>query len=159
LLDQRVEQIKHGVDIGTSCRHGLFYALIITFNNLLAPLKSDTEKIVEEEKEILESVKQDIPLQPVKERAQGVVYTEKMRTSWSAPKYILERSEQYNEKIRRDYRISIDGDDVPAPIKAFTEMKFPHAILTALKKKGIKKPSPIQIQGIPTMYVVICTGL
>jgi ATP-dependent RNA helicase DDX41 len=131
LLSQRVEQMKHGVDI--------------------VPQKTDTEKIVEEEKEILESVKQDIPLQTVKERAEGVIYTEKMKTSWTAPKYILERSEQENEKIRRNSRVSIDGDDVPPPIKSFTEMKFPRAIVEALKKKGIKKPSPIQMQGIPTI--------
>lgn len=115
------------------------------------PQKTDTEKIVEEEKEILESVKQDIPLQTVKERADGVIYTEKMKTSWTPPKYILERSEQANEKIRNNSRIAIDGEDVPPPIKSFAEMKFPRSIIDALKKKGINKPSPIQMQGIPTM--------
>lgn len=30
-------------------------------------------------------------------------------------------------------------------------MKFPKAILTCLKKKGITKPTPIQIQGLPAM--------
>lgn len=34
------------------------------------------------------------------------------------------------------------------------EMKFPKGILTALKKKGINHPTPIQIQGLPVMYVV-----
>ena len=31
------------------------------------------------------------------------------------------------------------------------EMKFPRPIITALKKKGITMPTPIQIQGIPTV--------
>jgi ATP-dependent RNA helicase DDX41 len=156
LLSQRVEQMKHGVDIGTCSLFPVPSRTGIN-NSSTVPQKTDTEKIVEEEKEILESVKQDIPLQTVKERAEGVIYTEKMKTSWTAPKYILERSEQENEKIRRNSRVSIDGDDVPPPIKSFTEMKFPRAIVEALKKKGIKKPSPIQMQGIPTMYVLFNT--
>jgi ATP-dependent RNA helicase DDX41 len=30
-------------------------------------------------------------------------------------------------------------------------MKFPDGILNALEAKGITKPTPIQIQGIPTV--------
>jgi ATP-dependent RNA helicase DDX41 len=30
-------------------------------------------------------------------------------------------------------------------------MKFPKGILVGLQKKGIKQPSPIQIQGLPTV--------
>jgi len=31
------------------------------------------------------------------------------------------------------------------------EMKFPKTILNALKKRGISKPTPIQIQGLPVV--------
>jgi superfamily II DNA/RNA helicase len=31
-------------------------------------------------------------------------------------------------------------------------MKFPKSILEALRKKDIKKPTPIQIQGLPVVY-------
>ena len=34
---------------------------------------------------------------------------------------------------------------------SFQDMKFPKPIISALKKKGIVKPSPIQIQGIPAV--------
>ena len=33
-------------------------------------------------------------------------------------------------------------------------MKFPQLLLDALKKKGITHPTPIQIQGIPAVYVI-----
>lgn len=32
-------------------------------------------------------------------------------------------------------------------------MKFPRAVLNTLKSKGITHPTPIQVQGIPTVYV------
>ena len=31
------------------------------------------------------------------------------------------------------------------------DMKFPKVILSSLKKKGIQKPTPIQIQGLPAV--------
>jgi len=37
------------------------------------------------------------------------------------------------------------------------EMKFPKTILTALKKRGIAKPTPIQIQGLPVVSVAHIT--
>ena len=49
----------------------------------------------------------------------------------------------------------VEGVDLPPPIKQFSEMKFPKVILSALKKKGIDKPTPIQIQGIPTVLVIL----
>jgi len=33
------------------------------------------------------------------------------------------------------------------------EMKFPKTILNSLKKRGISKPTPIQIQGLPVVWV------
>lgn len=45
----------------------------------------------------------------------------------------------------------MEGEDVPPPIKNFEEMKFPKVLLRRMSKDGIIKPSPIQIQGIPTV--------
>lgn len=38
---------------------------------------------------------------------------------------------------------------MPPPIKHFRDMKFPEPILRTLEEKGIKKPTPIQVQGLP----------
>ncbi|KAK4336807.1 hypothetical protein RND71_044029 [Anisodus tanguticus] len=87
----------------------------------------------------------------VKELAQGIQYNEPIKTGWKAPRYIREMSEEEANKLREKYRILVDGEDICPPILTFEEMLFPKCILKALKKKGIKKPSPIQMQGIPVV--------
>lgn len=60
-------------------------------------------------------------------------------------------SEIRHERVRKKLRILVEGEDVPPPIKTFRAMKFPRGILSGLEKKGITKPTPIQVQGIPTV--------
>lgn len=43
----------------------------------------------------------------------------------------------------------VQGDHPPPPIKTFAEMRFPAPILAALAAKGIERPTPIQMQGLP----------
>lgn len=43
------------------------------------------------------------------------------------------------------HSILVEGQDVPPPLKSFADMKFPRCITKALQKKGIEKPSPIQV--------------
>ena len=70
---------------------------------------------------------------------------------WRPPKYIRSRPEEKHEKVRAKWHILTEGEDLPPPIKSFRAMKFPQPILAALKKKGITHPTPIQIQGLPTV--------
>lgn len=56
-----------------------------------------------------------------------------------------------HEKLRNDLRIIVEGEDIPPPLKTFREMKLHAAIIDGLKQKNIKQPTPIQIQGIPTV--------
>ena len=42
---------------------------------------------------------------------------------------------------------------MPPPIASFRDMKFPKCIIQALKEKGIHKPTPIQMQGLPALLV------
>ena len=95
----------------------------------------------------------------VGELAKGVVYTESLKTGWRPPRYILEASQSRHERIRKKLHILVEGEDVPPPIKTFREMKFPKPILDALKKKGITHPTPIQLQGLPTVYDTIKSTL
>ena len=70
---------------------------------------------------------------------------------WSFPlKYKKLNEKQINE-IRNNFQIEIDGEDLQPPISTFEAMRFPEAILKALHKMEIDYPSPIQMQGIPTM--------
>lgn len=53
------------------------------------------------------------------------------------------------QAIRDQFHISVSGDNIPPPLPSFQQMKLPPPLLKVLADKGIKKPTPIQIQGIP----------
>ncbi|GBM67240.1 ATP-dependent RNA helicase abstrakt [Araneus ventricosus] len=113
--------------------------------------ESALEKQLKEEEKILESVAEKRALMGVAELAKGIQYEEPIKTGWKPPRYILEMPEKRHERVRRKYRILVEGEDVVPPIKTFKEMKFPKGIIQGLKKKGISKPTPIQMQGLPTV--------
>lgn len=112
---------------------------------------SDVEKQLKEEEKILESVQQQKALMAVSELAKGIQYEDPIKTSWKPPRYIREMSEHKRNAIRKRLRILVEGDNIAPPIRSFKEMKFHKGILNGLAAKGIKRPTPIQIQGIPTV--------
>lgn len=112
---------------------------------------SAVEKQMREEEKILESVAEKKALMAAAELAKAIKYEDPIETSWKPPRYIQLMPETKCEEIRNKLSILVEGENVPAPIRKFKEMKFPKSILSALDKKGIKKPTPIQIQGIPTV--------
>lgn len=109
------------------------------------------ERQLKEEEKILESVAGQTALMGVAELAKGIQYEDPIKTSWRPPRYILAMSETRHDKLRKKMRIFVEGEAPPPPIKNFKEMKFPKSILLGLESKGITKPTPIQIQGIPTV--------
>ncbi|XP_068933600.1 probable ATP-dependent RNA helicase DDX41 isoform X2 [Petaurus breviceps papuanus] len=113
--------------------------------------ESAKEKQLKEEEKILESVAEGRALMSVKEMAKGITYDDPIKTSWKAPRYVLSMSEARHDRVRKKYHILVEGEGIPPPLKSFKEMKFHAAILRGLKKKGIHHPTPIQIQGIPTI--------
>lgn len=109
------------------------------------------EKMLKEEEKILESVAEKKALMGVAELARGIQYEDPIKTGWRPPRYILNMSEHRHAKVRKKGHILVEGEELPAPIKTFREMKFPKAIINGLKKKGITHPTPIQVQGLPTV--------
>lgn len=77
------------------------------------------------------------------------MFTEALPSTWTAPKWLLDQGEEGWNKVRKEWHIELEGDDIPPPCKRFEDLKFPQPILDALSEKGIKKPTPIQIQGLP----------
>jgi ATP-dependent RNA helicase DDX41 len=59
--------------------------------------------------------------------------------------------EDHHNQLRRMLRILVEGQDVPPPLRAFEEMKFPDPILRGLREMKITVPTPIQVQGIPAV--------
>ncbi|XP_045541269.1 ATP-dependent RNA helicase abstrakt [Papilio machaon] len=112
---------------------------------------SAAERQAREEQHILESVAQSKALMGVAELAKGIQYEDPIKTSWRPPRSVLDRPPEKNDLIRQQLRILVEGEDVPPPIRTFQHMKFPKGILRGLEEKGIKKPTPIQVQGIPAV--------
>jgi ATP-dependent RNA helicase DDX41 len=88
-------------------------------------------------------------LQAAREVAGGVVYTDPMPTTWRVPRRVLLQGEAAWQRIRDEWHMQVQGDDVPPPLKRFVDMRFPRPILDCLNERGIKRPTPIQIQGLP----------
>ncbi|XP_064604084.1 probable ATP-dependent RNA helicase DDX41 isoform X2 [Liolophura sinensis] len=109
------------------------------------------EKLLKEEEKILENVAQKKALMGVAELAKGIQYEDPIKTGWRPPDYISEMSEGRHERVRKKWHILVEGDEIPPPIKTFREMRFPKPILNGLKRKNIVRPTPIQIQGLPTV--------
>ena len=87
-------------------------------------------------------------LQAASELASGVRYTTSLPSTWTAPRYILQQGDKQWSKIRDEWHMEVEGEDIPPPCKRFEDMKFAKPILEVLKRKGIKKPTPIQMQGL-----------
>ncbi|KAL7504530.1 hypothetical protein ACHAXN_002174 [Cyclotella atomus] len=110
--------------------------------------RSDLQRQQDEERILKEaSHVQTNALQAASELAEGVKYKSTFVTAWRCPEKILRESEDW-ENIRKKWHILTEGEDIPPPIRSFKDMAFPPPILEALKKKNVKRPTPIQMQGL-----------
>ncbi|KAH9946399.1 P-loop containing nucleoside triphosphate hydrolase protein [Epithele typhae] len=114
--------------------------------------KTTAEKAEEADAEILAAIAARRKLASDLELAKGVLYTEPMKTSWRPPRFVRERTPEENHSIWEKHHIIVEGEEVPPPIDNFTDMKIPDPLVKFLKSKRILKPTPIQLQGIPTAF-------
>ncbi|KAL3797849.1 hypothetical protein HJC23_006887 [Cyclotella cryptica] len=105
--------------------------------------RQDEERILKEASHV-----QTNALQAASELAEGVKYQQSFVTAWRCPPKIMREAKEW-ENIRKKWHILCEGDDIPPPIRNFSDMAFPPPILEALKKKNVKRPTPIQMQGLP----------
>mgnify|MGYP006131965281 FL=1 len=108
-------------------------------------------KVAEEEAAILKQITEKKALMSVSELSKDVTYTSSIITGWKPPTHIRQLTEEQKEQLRDQWHIIVEGVDVPAPIKTFKEMKFPKPVIDELNRKGITRPTPIQIQGLPAI--------
>ena len=107
---------------------------------------SRLEEIILEEKELLQSLEQNKDLKTVKELAHGVEYHGTMKTDWEPPRFVQEMPEAVRDRIREEFHILAEGEDVPPLVRRFKDLKLPKPMLEVLKGKGIRRPTPIQMQ-------------
>ena len=106
--------------------------------------KEEEERILREASQVQTNAQQ-----AASELAKGVSYRESLPTSWACPRKILAEGEESWKKIRDKWHILVEGDDVPPPIRLFADMKLPQPIVDDLASRNIKRPTPIQMQGLP----------
>ncbi|KAI7986194.1 hypothetical protein ACSBR2_042991 [Camellia fascicularis] len=58
-------------------------------------------------------------------------------------------SESEAEEYRKRREITVEGRDVPKPVKAFRDVGFPEYVIQEIVKAGFTEPTPIQAQGWP----------
>ncbi|KAI8873875.1 P-loop containing nucleoside triphosphate hydrolase protein [Ramicandelaber brevisporus] len=123
-------------------------------------IQEERERQQAEEKSLLESLSKrarlvsDVDLAPDDSMDSHVNISSKqpVQTSWKPPKHIrdiLSSTPSYATEVRERELIQVEGECIPPPLQSFREMRFIEPILQYLKQKGIRKPSPIQCQGIP----------
>jgi ATP-dependent RNA helicase DDX41 len=114
--------------------------------------KTDEEKRLEEERIILEAHAARKKLASDLELAKGISYTDPITTSWRPPAFIRSRTEEENAALREQHHVLADGRDIVPIITNFRDMKIPKCIVDYLLTKGIKTPTPIQMQGLPVAF-------
>jgi ATP-dependent RNA helicase DDX41 len=88
------------------------------------PEISQTEQIVQQEKEMIEHLSDKKTLMSVRELAKGITYTEPLLTGWKPPLPIRKMSRKECDAIRKQWHIIVDGEKIPPPIKNFKDMRF-----------------------------------
>jgi ATP-dependent RNA helicase DDX41 len=119
----------------------------------LDPLAYAKARQLAEEKRLLEEAlrSQTSALTTHAEKATGVVYNTPMPAigNWRPPTKERNMSIKEGDALRGKYQILLDGEHAPPPMDSFRRMRFPNVLLNALAEKGIRRPTPIQMQGLP----------
>jgi ATP-dependent RNA helicase DDX41 len=116
---------------------------------LTSEQRAEKERKEEESRILREASKiQTNALMAASEVAQGVKYATPLPSTWTCPRFLLKQGPKAWEQTRKEWHMEVEGEDIPPPCKRFQDMKFPQPILDVLNKKGIKKPTPIQMQGL-----------
>lgn len=82
---------------------------------------------VEDAKMLVEMERGQKKLAGAKDIADGKVWTDSLTTSWKAPKFIRERSEEEALRLREKNHIIAEGEDIPPAIENFTVSSCKHA--------------------------------
>ncbi|KAL6206027.1 hypothetical protein ACLB2K_023278 [Fragaria x ananassa] len=146
------EQVDSKVEESKENRKNL-PSLLVTASQLKrdAPEITPKEQLLQQEKQMIEQLPDRKSLMSVHELAKGITYTDPLPTGWKPPLKIRMRTAKQCDVIRKQWHIKVDGEHIPPPIRSFKDMRFPERILKVLKAKGIVKPTPIQVQGLPVV--------
>ncbi|OAY73706.1 DEAD-box ATP-dependent RNA helicase 35A [Ananas comosus] len=116
-----------------------------------APEISPAEQLVLQEREMIEHLSDRKSLMSVRELAKASPTPTPSPPAGSRRPPPPRMPPARAADLRRRWHILVDGDDVPPPIPSFRDMRLPDPVLRKLREKGIVRPTPIQVQGLPVV--------
>ncbi len=136
----------------SSSNAGLMLQLVMARAQGTVVEESEGERRRKQEEDLLRQVKQMqkpslMSGQEAHEGRRAVGSVE--ATGWRPPSWALQLGARGAWGIRQELGIEVEGESIPAPLRAFADMKLPPAVLRALESEGIRSPTPIQVQGLP----------
>ncbi|VDN97755.1 unnamed protein product [Rodentolepis nana] len=149
--EQKSADLDLQENVGPKAKGSLFDTMWELKRQAEEKRETERDKKLKEEALILNSVTEKTALKGVGEIAMGIHYDKPIQTGWRPAPWIENMDEEKREAIRRRYRILVEGDNVPPPIRSFAEMCLPRIVVEELAARGIVKPTPIQMQGLPAV--------
>ena len=116
-----------------------------------APQETAAEKLLREEQEMLKAITAKAALKSVRELAKGIEFSRSVNTGWTPPAICRCLTEEDAQAIRDKHRIVVEGEHLPPPVVDFAQTRAPPPVLRVLASKGITRPTPIQMQGLPVI--------
>ena len=116
-----------------------------------APQESASERLLREEQEMLKAITAKAALKSARELAKGIEFSRAVPTGWTPPAICRCLTEEDAQAIRDKHRIVVEGEHLPAPVVDFEQTRAPGPVLRVLASKGISRPTPIQMQGLPVI--------
>ena len=110
--------------------------------------KEKTKRAEEEARMLREAARVGTnALKSAREIADDTQFGRSLPTDWRPLDKPLD--DEQAAALRKKWCILCDGNQVPPPIKTFEGMGLPRDLLSALREKNIRRPTPIQVQGLP----------
>jgi ATP-dependent RNA helicase DDX41 len=81
------------------------------------------------------------------ELAKDIHYQHALTTTWRPPRWTDRCPALRHDRVRAKYNMQVEGERVPPPLGSFGDMKLHPIVQERLRKRGICKPSAIQVQG------------
>ena len=116
-----------------------------------APQETAAEKLLREEQEMLKAITAKAALKSVRELAKGIEFSRSVNTGWTPPAICRCLTEEDAQALRDKHRIVVEGEHLPPPVVDFAQTRAPPPVLRVLASKGITRPTPIQMQGLPVI--------
>ncbi|KAF2594968.1 hypothetical protein F2Q70_00044337 [Brassica cretica] len=105
----------------------------------------EKEKVTESSKPSLlvqaTQLKRDAPEVTATEHI--ILQEKEMMDRLSDKKTLMTMSRKQMDSIRKQWHVTVSGEEVPPPIKNFEDMMFDRPVLDTLKEKGIVQSTPI----------------